>query len=94
MLAVRWHWVAIACALFSATICWLMGYAEYSVVDPMIFKSIYVVFGFALGFRNVRANARYGEALNHTKSIFTTAWNVITLFRQNEKEMRVRVENA
>lgn len=92
MLAVRWHWVAITCAIFSATICWLMGYAEYSVVDPMIFKSIYVVFGFALGFRNVRANARYGEALNHTKSLFGVSWSVITLFR--ESKARQKVEQA
>merc|ERR1719174_86996 len=84
MLAVRWHWVAIACALFSATICWLMGYAEYSVVDPMIFKSIYVVFGFALGFRNVRANSRYGDALQSTSMMFGAAFQAITLFRASE----------
>lgn len=92
LLALQWHWPSILSALASAVVCWFLGYSEYSVVDPMIFKSIYVVFGFALGFRNVRANARYGEALYYSKMLFGTAWSVITLFR--EKETRLKVENV
>jgi hypothetical protein len=88
-LAFEWHWIAIVCATLSACTCWWAGYAEYSIVDPMIFKSIYVVFGFALGFRNVRANFRYGEALNHTKTLFGNAWCLVTLFRDTEQRRKV-----
>lgn len=91
-LAFQWHWISICSALVSAIICWGCGYARHSIVDPMIFKSLFVVFGFALGFRNVRSNFRYGEALNNCKQLFGTAWSVITLFR--EKEPRVTVEKA
>lgn len=94
LLALQWHWVSICFALLSAVGCWSIGWAQYSVVDPMIFKSIFVVFGFASGFRNVRANQRYGDALNQVKLLFGSAWGVIALFRETQADSRPKVELA
>lgn len=93
-LAFMWHWVSILFSIASAILCWSVGWEQYSTVDPMIFKSIFVVFGFALGFRNVRSNQRYGDALNNVKIMFGAAWSIIALFRQDEAESRRKVNIA
>lgn len=88
-LAFVWHPYSTCCALISVLICWSTGHAQHSVIDPMMFKSIFLVFGFALSFRNVRANFRYGEGLRNIRDLFAAAWSVIVLFPEPEQRKLV-----
>lgn len=83
--AFRWHGVSIVVAVLSALLCWLLGYAHISIFDPLIFKSIFVVFGFAIGFRNARANERRGEAEAVTHELFAAAWSMLVVFPSDER---------
>jgi len=61
LLAFQWHSAVIIAGLISALIHWYFHMWELELVDPLVFKSIFLVFGFCLGFRNVRANSRIEE---------------------------------
>jgi len=80
LLTLRRKWLGTLAAVLSTLVCVLCGYTDFNIFDPMIFKSIFVVFGFALGFRNVRANARRGDALENTGQLFHTSWGILALY--------------
>lgn len=83
--ACRWHGVSIVAAVVSALLCWLLGFAKISIFDPLIFKSIFVVFGFAIGFRNARANQRRAEAEAVTHELFAAAWSLLVVFPSDSR---------
>jgi hypothetical protein len=83
--AFRWHGVSIAVAIMSAVACWALGFAERSIFDPLIFKSIFVIFGFAIGFRNSRANQRLNEAHGATHELFAAAWSILVVFPSDSR---------
>ena len=56
-------------ALISAFVNWRLGFAEINIFDPMIFKSLLVVFGFTVGFRNVNAAERHAQGLKHCNEL-------------------------
>lgn len=80
VLAVQRHWGSLLCALASILLCWGSGHASENILDPVIFKTIFVVFGFALGFRNVRAGQRREQALQASAQLFHTSWGILALF--------------
>lgn len=73
-------WFSMLLIVLSFLACIATNYTSWSVLDPLIFKSLMVVFGFAIGFRNVRANSRRGEAMDHLIEFFGAAWSIILLF--------------
>lgn len=83
--AFRWHGLSILLSLMSAISCWALGYAERNVFDPLIFKSIFVVFGFAVGFRNSRANDRLADAQTVTHELFASAWSILVVFPSDSR---------
>ena len=64
------------CTLMSAIACWGAGYTHKGFHDPVIFKSVFVVFGFSMGFRNVRANQRYFDAQQHCEQFYAAWWGI------------------
>lgn len=79
LLALRWHPWSLALALMSCFICWLTDNAASRSIDPLIFKSVLVVFGLTLGFRLVRANCRLSEAEAATKQLFQSTLSIFVL---------------
>mmetsp|Transcript_47540 Transcript_47540/g.133835 ORF Transcript_47540/g.133835 Transcript_47540/m.133835 type:complete len:405 (-) Transcript_47540:53-1267(-) len=75
-LAIRHSGLGIFTTVLSATVCWWLGYASVSVIDQLVFKSIFVIFGFTMGFRNVRANQRYYDTTKEAASFFAAFWGV------------------
>jgi len=76
ILALTENPLGICATVTSALVCWVCGYAEVSVIDPLIFKSIFIIFGFTMGFRNVRANQRCFEAMQHAHGLFMAIWGI------------------
>jgi len=92
--AFKWHAAVIATGVVSASIHWhfgLGGERQEKLIDPLVFKSIFLVFGFCLGFRNVRANNRMEEALRYLHDFIATSWTIILLFPNSH---RWKVSNA
>mmetsp|Transcript_73982 Transcript_73982/g.154220 ORF Transcript_73982/g.154220 Transcript_73982/m.154220 type:complete len:426 (-) Transcript_73982:80-1357(-) len=85
VLAFSRHWCGILTTVISATVCWWLGYAEVSVIDGLIFKSIFIIFGFTMGFRNVRANQRYFDAMQTSQSFFQSAWSIYTVMPRESR---------
>lgn len=86
--AFQHHYCAILTTVFSSMLCTQMGYAEVWVIDPMIIKSIFVLFGFTMGFRNVRANQRYFDAMHQATLFFAGFWGV---YAPLPREVQVKV---
>jgi len=83
------YWSLIACVL-SALLCAHNDHMSQSIFDPLIFKSIFVVFGFAIGFRNMRANERRGMCLMSVRNICHAAWELLLLLPYDEHRQRMR----
>lgn len=79
-LAVRRHGTNLLLTFLSTVVCFCSGYGAENIIDPMIFKAIFLVFGFSLGFRNVRANARRGDALEAMSKLFRSSWGILAVF--------------
>mmetsp|Transcript_105697 Transcript_105697/g.268558 ORF Transcript_105697/g.268558 Transcript_105697/m.268558 type:complete len:441 (+) Transcript_105697:150-1472(+) len=91
LLAWKAHKFGILLTVVSATVCWWLGYAEKSVIDDLVFKSIFIIFGFTMGFRNVRANQRYSDALQHAQSFYSAFWGIYTVM-PTESRLRIRAQ--
>eukprot|EP00443_Scrippsiella_acuminata_P029566 CAMPEP_0115301786 /NCGR_PEP_ID=MMETSP0270-20121206/70041_1 /TAXON_ID=71861 /ORGANISM="Scrippsiella trochoidea, Strain CCMP3099" /LENGTH=395 /DNA_ID=CAMNT_0002719681 /DNA_START=65 /DNA_END=1248 /DNA_ORIENTATION=+ len=91
VLAVSQHPLGISTTIISSLICWGTGYAEISIIDPLIFKSIFIIFGFTMGFRNVRANQRYFDAMQHASGMFMAIWGIYTPMPLTSR-LKVRAE--
>eukprot|EP00927_Polykrikos_kofoidii_P058741 TRINITY_DN5346_c0_g2_i1.p1 TRINITY_DN5346_c0_g2~~TRINITY_DN5346_c0_g2_i1.p1 ORF type:complete len:479 (-),score=87.64 TRINITY_DN5346_c0_g2_i1:474-1826(-) len=92
-LAWRWHGYAIGASLISAIINWRLGFAEVNVFDPIIFKSLFVVFGFAVGFRNVNASKHHAFALKQCHQLVAGFWSIVLLFADID-DCRQQVHDA
>lgn len=79
------HGWSVIAAVASALACWWLGYAEKSVFDSLIFKSILVIFGFAIGFRNSRANERRSQAQSAALELFSNAWSLLVVFPSDSR---------
>lgn len=88
LMALEEHYQAILTTVCSAMLCTLMGYAEVWVIDPTILKCIFVVFGFSMGFRNVRANTRYAIAMQKAALWFAGFWGV---YAPLQREVQLKV---
>lgn len=85
LLAFQWHSAVIIAGLISCLIHWYFQMWELELVDPLVFKSIFLVFGFCLGFRNVRANSRMEEGNRCLHNFLGTVWNIILLFPNSRR---------
>eukprot|EP00927_Polykrikos_kofoidii_P058740 TRINITY_DN5346_c0_g1_i1.p1 TRINITY_DN5346_c0_g1~~TRINITY_DN5346_c0_g1_i1.p1 ORF type:complete len:475 (-),score=81.77 TRINITY_DN5346_c0_g1_i1:91-1413(-) len=92
-LAWRWHGYAIMMSLISAFVNWRLGFAEVNIFDPMIFKSLFVVFGFTVGFRNVNAAERHAQGVKHCNELLAAVWGIIILFVHMD-DCRQRVHDS
>mmetsp|Transcript_137135 Transcript_137135/g.242408 ORF Transcript_137135/g.242408 Transcript_137135/m.242408 type:complete len:378 (+) Transcript_137135:43-1176(+) len=79
------YWFSILLIALSTVVCIKLDYTKVSVLDPLIFKSIFVIFGFAIGFRNVRANTRRGAAMEHISDFFGSAWGILVIFPDKQR---------
>jgi predicted membrane chloride channel (bestrophin family) len=80
------HWFSILVSIVSCAVCVKEGFTSYSIFDPLIFKSIFIVFGFLIGFRNVRANARRFDALASTQGMLTCVWDILVMIPDESRE--------
>lgn len=85
-LAVRNHWRALLLAICSAVGCWRAGYADINLFDPLVFKSIFIIFGFTMGFRNITANTRRSEALHELNQLFSALWGIYVCFPDGPRQ--------
>lgn len=83
------YWSLLAC-ICSGLLCAHNDHMSQSIFDPLIFKSIFVVFGFAIGFRNMRANERRGMCLMSVRNICHAAWELLLLLPYDEHRPRMR----
>lgn len=88
-MAVEWHGVTLALAVLSATINIWTGMSSKTLFHALVFKCLFVVFGFLLGFRNVRANNRQETANQQIQTLFTSVWTLILLFPEQMQRKRV-----
>lgn len=77
---IRKHFIGLGFSLVSAMLCVWSHSIEHRVFDSLIFKSIFIVFGFAIGFRNVRANQRRSTAMEYVLQLFGAAWEILLLY--------------
>lgn len=84
------HYWTLAACFFSAFLCAHNDQMSKSIFDPLIFKSIFVVFGFAIGFRNFRAHERRGMCLTTIRNICHAAWELLMLLPYDETRERMR----
>jgi len=91
VLAFSWYWFVILAAVISACVDCYLRMEMREILNPIVFKSLFVVFGFLLGFRNVRANNRIEEAGFKTQTFFASAWTVLMLLPD---ESRPRASKA
>eukprot|EP00928_Gymnodinium_smaydae_P074354 TRINITY_DN57414_c0_g1_i1.p1 TRINITY_DN57414_c0_g1~~TRINITY_DN57414_c0_g1_i1.p1 ORF type:complete len:399 (+),score=69.05 TRINITY_DN57414_c0_g1_i1:148-1344(+) len=95
LLAWKHHWFCISMALISAVVCWGTGFAEVSLLDPLIFKSMFVLFSFTMGLRNVRALDRRDMALCYVNKIFAAAWGIyVSLPDEQRKKIKAPLVTA
>lgn len=91
LLALKHHYIGILTTIASGCMCWHLGHAESAIIDDLIFKSIFIIFGFTMGFRNVRANQRYFDAMQQAASFYAAFWGIYTPL-PTEVRARVREE--
>ena len=80
-------------ALISAFVNWRLGFAEINIFDPMIFKSLLVVFGFTVGFRNVNAAELHAQGLKHCTVLMASLLGIVILFVDMD-DCRQRVHDS
>eukprot|EP00747_Dinoflagellata_sp_TGD_P182418 gnl/TRDRNA2_/TRDRNA2_36663_c0_seq2.p1 gnl/TRDRNA2_/TRDRNA2_36663_c0~~gnl/TRDRNA2_/TRDRNA2_36663_c0_seq2.p1 ORF type:complete len:370 (-),score=63.32 gnl/TRDRNA2_/TRDRNA2_36663_c0_seq2:61-1170(-) len=92
-LALRWYWGILIFVIASALLNFALTIHHdfVLVLHPLVFKSLLVVFGFILGFRNVRANNRTEEATSRMQELFSAAWTILML---TPSESRPRLSRA
>lgn len=62
--------------VFSGLFCCAMGLADQAVIDPLIFKSVLILFGMTISFRNTQANQRRLQAMDHLHRLMSGFWGI------------------
>lgn len=84
------HYCCLFACVASALVCAHNDMASKSLFDPLVFKSIFIVFGFTIGFRNMRANQRRGDCLMSVRNICHATWELLMLLPYDEHRPRMR----
>jgi hypothetical protein len=78
------HWVTLSGCVLSSWACSKLGFAKVAVFDDLLFKPLFVIFGFAIGFRNLRANTRRSQALASVRGLLQAVWDLLVLLPVTE----------
>lgn len=84
------HYLTLFATILSALACAHFNMASKSIFDPLVFKSVFVVFGFTIGFRNMRANERRGACLQSVRNICQASWELLLLLPHDDDRPRIR----
>mmetsp|Transcript_20724 Transcript_20724/g.33538 ORF Transcript_20724/g.33538 Transcript_20724/m.33538 type:complete len:441 (+) Transcript_20724:67-1389(+) len=93
VMVLKHYWFTILCSMLSAIACARLQLKNWNVIDPLIFKSLFVVIGFALGFRNVQASTRRTQAMSYIADLYSSSWGIIGIFADEDDDIRKKVKD-
>lgn len=94
-LVIRGHYIGLILALISAVVCWRSGNAGKARVDPLVIKSVLLLFSLTLGFRNSIANQKRALAMDKVHRLTGAFWGIYTMLRDDvRKEFKLPLLEA